>query len=44
VDAIAILEVVIGAALVAMLVRGPDGLTDTWIDQTTALVLGGIRT
>ena len=44
VDAAAILEVVIGAALIAMLVRGPDGLTDAWVDQTTALVLGGIRT
>ena len=43
VDAVAIIEVVIGAALVAMLVRGPDGLTEQWVDQTTALVLGGIR-
>jgi AcrR family transcriptional regulator len=43
VDAGGILEVVIGAALVAMLVQGPDGLSETWVDQTTALVLGGIR-
>ncbi|WP_028645127.1 TetR/AcrR family transcriptional regulator [Nocardioides sp. URHA0020] len=43
VDAVALIEVVIGAALVAMLVRGADGLTDAWVDRTTALVLGGIR-
>ena len=43
VDAVTVIEVVIGAALVAMLVRGPDGLTDDWVDQTTELVLGGIR-
>ena len=43
VDAVGVIEVVIGAALVAMLVRGPDGLTDDWVDQTTAVVLGGIR-
>jgi AcrR family transcriptional regulator len=43
VDAVAVIEVVIGAALVAVLVRGPDGLTDAWVDQTTELVLGGIR-
>ena len=43
VDAVGIIELVIGAALVAMLVRGPDGLTDEWVDQTTAFVLGGIR-
>jgi AcrR family transcriptional regulator len=42
VDAVIVIEVVIGAALVAMLVRGPDGLTDDWVDQTTAVVLGGI--
>lgn len=43
VEAFAVIEIVIGAALVAMLVRGPDGLTDDWVDQTTAVVLGGIR-
>jgi AcrR family transcriptional regulator len=43
VDAVIVIELVIGAALVAMLVRGPDGLTDAWVDQTTAVVLGGIR-
>ena len=42
VDAVIVIELVIGAALVAMLVRGPDGLTDDWVDQTTAVVLGGI--
>ena len=44
VDAVIVIELVIGAALVAMLVRGPDGLTEEWIDQTTAIVVGGIRT
>jgi AcrR family transcriptional regulator len=44
VDAVAVIEVVIGAALVAMLVRGPDSLTDGWVDRTTAVVLDGIRT
>jgi len=43
VEAVAVIEIVIGAALVAMLVRGPDGLTPDWVDQTTAVVLGGIR-
>ncbi|WP_209021787.1 TetR/AcrR family transcriptional regulator [Nocardioides sp. 503] len=43
VEAVAVIEIVIGAALVAMLVRGPDGLTEDWVDQTTAIVLGGIR-
>jgi AcrR family transcriptional regulator len=42
VDAVIVIEVVIGAALVAMLVRGPDGLTADWVDQTAAVVLGGI--
>jgi len=42
VDAVVVIELVIGAALVAMLVRGADGLTDDWVDQTTAVVLGGI--
>ncbi len=44
VDAVTLVELVIGAALVAVLVRGPDGLTEDWIDKTTAVVLGGIRT
>ncbi|MGB0101171.1 MAG: TetR/AcrR family transcriptional regulator [Nocardioides sp.] len=43
VDAAALIELVAGAALVATLVRGPDGLTEAWVDQTTAIVLGGIR-
>lgn len=43
VEAFSVIEIVIGAALVALLVRGPDGLTEDWVDQTTAVVLGGIR-
>jgi len=43
VDPVAIIEMVIGAALVGMLVRGPDGLTEDWVDHATAVVLGGIR-
>ena len=38
-----VIELVIGAALVATLARGPDGLTEQWVDQTTAVILGGIR-
>ncbi len=41
-EAVTVMELVIGAALVAMLVRGPDGLTDEWVDRTTAVVLCGI--
>ena len=44
VDAVTVIELVIGAALVALLVRGPDGLTDDWVDRTAAVVLDGIRT
>ena len=43
VDAVTVLELAIGAALVALLVRGPEGLTDEWIDRTTAVLLDGIR-
>lgn len=42
-DAAALLEVVIGSALAAVLVRGPDGLTDTWVSDTTAILLDGVR-
>lgn len=42
-DAATVMELVIGAALVAMLVRGPDGLTDDWVDRATAVALQGIR-
>ncbi len=43
VDAVTVIEFVVGAALVAMLVRGADGLTGEWVDRTTAVVLHGIR-
>lgn len=43
IDAVTVLELVIGAALVAMLVRGPDGLTSEWVERTTAVVLHGVR-
>ncbi|UGT61706.1 TetR/AcrR family transcriptional regulator [Nocardia asteroides] len=38
-----LLEVVIGAALAALLIRGPDGLTDAWVHSTTRLLLDGLR-
>lgn len=42
-DAGVLLEVVIGSTLAAILVRGPDGLTDAWVDNTTAILLDGVR-
>ena len=42
-DAGVLLELVIGSALAAILVRGPDGLTDAWVDNTTAILLDGVR-
>ncbi|MGW0160183.1 TetR/AcrR family transcriptional regulator [Mycobacterium sp. NPDC003323] len=42
-DAGVLLEFVIGAALAAILVRGPDGLTDAWVDTTTRILLDGAR-
>lgn len=42
-DAVTVMELVIGAALVAMLVRGPEGLTDEWVERTASVVLQGIR-
>jgi AcrR family transcriptional regulator len=42
-EAGALLELVIGSALAAILVRGPDGLTDSWVDNTTAILLDGVR-
>ncbi len=42
VDAATVLELAIGAALVAMLVRGPEGLDEAWVDRTTAVLLQGI--
>ena len=32
----------IGAALVSMLVHGPEGLDEAWVDRTTAVLLHGI--
>lgn len=43
VETVTVIELVIGAALVAMLVRGADGLTEEWVDRTAAVVLHGIR-
>lgn len=42
-DAGVLLELVIGSALAAILVRGPDGLTDAWVDNTTQILLDGVR-
>lgn len=42
-DAGVLLELVIGSALAAILVRGPDGLTDVWVDNTTQILLDGVR-
>lgn len=43
VEAGILLELVIGSALAAILVRGPDGLTDAWVDSTTQVLLDGVR-
>lgn len=42
-DAGVLLELVIGSTLAALLIRGPDGLTDSWLDTTTAILLDGVR-
>jgi AcrR family transcriptional regulator len=42
VDALSVLEIVIGAVVAAMLVRGPDCLDDAWVDATTRIVMHGI--
>ena len=42
IDATQMLEMVIGAALAAILVRGPDNLDDAWVDATARIVLGGV--
>ncbi len=44
VDAATVMELVIGAALLALLVHGPDGLTEAWVDRTARVVFHGIRT
>jgi AcrR family transcriptional regulator len=43
VDTLVILEMIIGSALAAMLIRGPDGLTADWVDKTTRILLNGVR-
>ncbi|MBE1536902.1 TetR/AcrR family transcriptional regulator [Actinomadura algeriensis] len=43
IDTIVILEMIIGAALAATLIRGPDGLTADWVDETTRILLNGVR-
>lgn len=43
VDALVMLEMVIGSALAATLTRGPDGLTPDWIDRTVRILLNGVR-
>ncbi|MCX6398203.1 MAG: TetR/AcrR family transcriptional regulator [Propionibacteriales bacterium] len=43
VDATQMLEMVIGAALAATLVRGPDNLDDAWVDATTRILLRGVQ-
>lgn len=42
-DAGVLLELIIGSALAAILVRGPDGLTDAWVNNTTRILLDGVR-
>lgn len=37
------LEMVIGAALAATLIRGPDNLDAAWVDSTTQILLRGIQ-
>lgn len=42
IDATQLLEMVIGAALAAILVRGPDNLDDAWVEATARILLGGV--
>jgi AcrR family transcriptional regulator len=42
VDTLVLLELVIGAALAAMLIRGADGLDPSWVDSTTRILLNGV--
>lgn len=44
VSALSVLEIVIGAVVAAMLVRGPDCLDDAWVDATARIVMRGIGT
>ncbi|QFG22245.1 TetR/AcrR family transcriptional regulator [Actinomadura sp. WMMB 499] len=43
VDTVVILEMIIGSALAATLIRGPDGLTADWVDRTARILLDGVR-
>ncbi|SNS12692.1 TetR/AcrR family transcriptional regulator [Actinomadura mexicana] len=43
VDALVMLEMVIGSALAATLTRGPDGLTPDWVAKTARILLNGVR-
>jgi len=43
VDAATVLETVIGAALLATFLRGPQALTADWVGRTTLLLLDGTR-
>ena len=42
-DAAILLEMVIGAALAAILVRGPGGLTEAWVDTISRILLDGVN-
>ncbi|MEO5876752.1 MAG: TetR/AcrR family transcriptional regulator [Streptosporangiaceae bacterium] len=43
VDTLVLLELVIGSALAATLIRGSDGLGPDWVDKTTRILLNGVR-
>lgn len=43
VDVFSLVEVTIGAALAATLVRGPDGLDAAWVDRTARIIVDGVR-
>ncbi|TDC77395.1 TetR/AcrR family transcriptional regulator [Actinomadura sp. 7K507] len=43
VDALVLLEMVVGSALAATLTRGPDGLTPDWVARTARILLNGVR-
>ncbi|MFV2174043.1 TetR/AcrR family transcriptional regulator [Actinomadura sp. LOL_016] len=43
VDTVVLLEMIIGSALAATLLRGPDGLTAGWVDRTSRILLNGVR-
>lgn len=39
---VVVLEMVIGAALAALLIHGPDALDDAWVDATTRILAAGV--